>query len=319
MSDFTFFSQLSAKVEQGEKAVLCLLADSFGSTPRRAGAMLAVTEPGALLGTVGGGTSEKLAIEQCRALLRGEKKELYLSQFAMDGTDPSGVMVCGGGVTLGFCGLSFEDLPTLQALTQVLEKGTPTGIAVDFAAPRLTLCPPPAAPCLQGSRFAMPLELGTRLYLFGGGHVGQALVPLLGGLDFLVTVLDDREEIAHSDLFPLAHKVLLCDFEHIHRSVTLTPQDYVVVMSHGHSFDNAIIRQALACGPAYLGCMGSRRKRLVLEQTLTEAGFSASQIASVQLPIGLSIGAETPAEIAVSVAAQLIQHRAAAQNGRSTG
>lgn len=122
------------------------------------------------------------------------------------------------------------------------------------------------------------------VYLFGAGHVGRALVPVLTGVEFPVVVYDERPEAVRPEDFPAAL---------------------------------AVVRQALAWGPSYVGCMGSRKKRAFLRTALAEAGFAPEQIDTVHLPIGLEIGARTPAEIAISVAAELIAHREALRGGGS--
>ena len=98
-----------------------------------------------------------------------------------------------------------------------------------------------------------------------------------------------------------------------------TPADYVVVMTPGHEADLAVLRQVLPCKPAYVGCMGSRRKLDFVRRHLEADGCPQAQIQALHLPIGLEIGAETPLEIAVSVASELIAVRAARRGGRKGG
>ena len=103
---------------------------------------------------------------------------------------------------------------------------------------------------------------------------------------------------------------MLGSFENIGEQIQLTSRDYAVIMSSGHQHDLEVLCQVLEQRPCYVGCMGSRKKKAFLWVELERRGFSREQIESIRLPIGLDIGGETPAEIAVSVTAQLIQVRA---------
>ena len=134
-----------------------------------------------------------------------------------------------------------------------------------------------------------------------------------------MVVFDNRPELARPELFPGVHQVLLGSFDRIGDTVSLTPRDYAVVMTPGHMADLEVLCQVLSCAPRYVGCMGSRKKLAFVRQELARRGFSQEQIDGVHLPIGLDLGGETPPEIAVSVAAELIQFRSTHLPSRKTG
>ena len=148
------------------------------------------------------------------------------------------------------------------------------------------------------------------VYLFGGGHVAQKLVPLLAYVDFRITVCEDRPDFADKALFPLAERTVLCDFADISEAVTIRPDDSVVIMTRGHRADYEILRQVLRTDANYIGCIGSRHKIAMTRQRLIEDGFTDAEFDRVYTPIGIPILAETPEEIGISVAAQMIEHRA---------
>ena len=159
---------------------------------------------------------------------------------------------------------------------------------------------------------ALPLHSTHRVYLLGGGHVVRELQPLLTHLGFRCIVLEDREEFAHPELFPTAEQVLLVDFEHLSSYITITEQDFVCIMTRGHSYDLALQAQVLQQHPRYVGIIGSRSRAVRDRQALREQyGLSEAALSAAVTPIGLDIDAKTPAEIAVSIAAQMIQVRAA--------
>lgn len=149
-----------------------------------------------------------------------------------------------------------------------------------------------------------------RLILLGGGHIAAELCSLAARLDFEVTVADDRREFASPARFPEAAGTIFGDYEQVIESLKITPYDYVAIMTRGHAHDSVCLRKVLSGQlPCYLGMVGSRRKTALVRQMLTEEGFGEELLGQVHAPIGLEIGARTPAEIAVSILAQLIQVR----------
>ena len=158
--------------------------------------------------------------------------------------------------------------------------------------------------------YVEPLVQSGTAYVFGGGHVAQELVPVLKKVGFRCVIMDDREMFANRQVFPDADQVIVGDMERIGDYVSIRPQDYVCVMTRGHQFDYYVQKQALALKPCYLGVMGSKNKIRVVTERLLEDGFSNEEIKACHMPIGLGIHAETPQEIAVSVAAEMISVRA---------
>ena len=158
--------------------------------------------------------------------------------------------------------------------------------------------------------FIDPIISNPVLFIFGGGHVSQQIVPLAARVGFNVTVIDDREEFADPGLFPDAQEVVKHRFEDVMDGLPLDSSSFLVIVTRGHSFDKEVLAQALRTNARYVGMIGSKRKRGIIYQKLLEEGFTRDDLARVHAPIGLSIGAETPSEIAVSIVAELIQERA---------
>jgi xanthine/CO dehydrogenase XdhC/CoxF family maturation factor len=152
------------------------------------------------------------------------------------------------------------------------------------------------------------VEPPTLAVVCGAGHVGRAVAPLLAGLGFRVVVVDDRAEFATEERFPGA-QVVVRPFEGALEAVGVDERAYVVVVTRGHVHDLGVLEQALRLRARYAGVMGSRSKRARMLAALAAAGFSEEAIAGVHTPIGLGIGAETPAELAVSIAAEIVQVR----------
>ena len=160
--------------------------------------------------------------------------------------------------------------------------------------------------------FVMPVPVPVRAVVFGGGHVGQATVAALARVGFAVTLFDDRPEFANAENNPAASEVVLGDYGNIGASIKLDTCDYVLIMTSGHASDIAVLGQALAHPLAYVGMIGSRRKIATARECLRAQGVTDAALDAVHMPIGLDIKAETPEEIAVSIAAECILHRATA-------
>ena len=318
-------NEVISAIEKGERVVLCTILASSGSSPRGAGTRMAVFEDGRTLGTVGGGKVELLAAQDALEVLKTGNTHIRAFCLAPDQVASIG-MICGGNVTVYYQLLTQSELPILYKMRGALQTDANSwlylkiadGVVEEFAIIDAALAA--AQPELFTSRailkkgepvfYAEPLMRAGRVYVFGGGHVGQALVPVLANVGFRVTLFDNRKELADKEHFPLAEQVILGDYNDIYAQVNLTENDYVVIMTPGHQSDYALLEQVLRTKTKYVGCIGSRHKIARTQQLLREAGISEEAIASVHSPIGLPIGAETPAEIAISIAAEMIQCRA---------
>ena len=155
-----------------------------------------------------------------------------------------------------------------------------------------------------------PLTSPPTVYLFGAGHVSRALASLLGLASFRLVVVDDRPEFASQERFPGADEILVRDLGQVLEGIEMGARDYAVIITRGHLFDKEVLGAVLQQNPVYVGMIGSRRKRDMIYQQLGQEGVTAERLAQVHCPIGLSIGAESPEEIAVSIAAELIAVRA---------
>ena len=149
-----------------------------------------------------------------------------------------------------------------------------------------------------------------RLILCGGGHVSLELAHIAHRLDFEVTVIDDRREFANQERFPMAAQVLALPFPEALKRLGSRQDDFYCVLTRSHSFDRDCLAQILTGDFAYVGMIGSRRKVAATMEALDAQGFPPEKLAAVHAPIGLLLGGQTPAEVAVEIAAQLVQERA---------
>lgn len=146
-----------------------------------------------------------------------------------------------------------------------------------------------------------------RLIVLGGGHIALPLVDFASKTGFSVVIADDRPSFANTSRFPSAQFVLCESFDKVFDSLQVTTSDYVVIITRGHRYDMLCMEKLLqGTEPLYVGMIGSRRRVSALKGALIEKGYNADRISRTHTPIGLPIGAATPAEIAVSILAELI-------------
>jgi xanthine dehydrogenase accessory factor len=159
------------------------------------------------------------------------------------------------------------------------------------------------------SLYVEPHAAPEALVIVGAGHIAQPLCSVGAMLGFRVTVLDDRPDFATLERFPEAERVLRADFSDPFRGVPLGRRSYLVLATRGHRYDfEALLRVfRAATPPAYVGMVASRRRtRATLEQ-LAREGLDPGRLRSLRAPVGLDLGAETPAEIAVAIAAEIVR------------
>ena len=307
--------KLKEEVVHGNACYLVALIESEGSTPRSSGAYMLVNKEGWVAGTVGGGGMEYAAVcEAQKKLLAGECKS-FAKRF--DLTTAAG-MACGG-----YCSLQFCYMPPCQATEILVEyilyklKGAaswwlllPMGQGEISVQEELHVKKHQCFYKLDGQEyFAQEYNYDGSVFIFGAGHVARELVPLLTHLGFRCLVYDDRAEFADPAVFPTAFRVQQVDYTKLGEVCSPTCKDYAVVMTRGHVHDANCERFLLKTRVPYIGIMGSKNKARLAREALLAEGYSEAELARITTPIGIDIGSETPAEIAVSIAAQLIQVR----------
>lgn len=302
------FQTLLYQREKHRSTVLATIVWDDGSAPRGKGSQMLVGESGLLSGTIGGGAVELRAIQLAQSLLSGAAVPA-LHEFRLNTSGELG-MVCGGDVTVLLTAAPLSDPLWDSLAAEVLRRvrdrvpGFLT-LPLDGAAPRVTDDSETSDVCLS-----LPLPVGERALIFGAGHISRALVPLLRTVGFRPVVFDDRPGFAAPENFPQADDTLCGDFDRIGDYLTVTPEDYVVVMTNGHDHDFQVEVQLLQGSAAYVGVIGSRKKTAYVNRRLREAGITEEAIASVHTPIGTAIKAVTPEEIAVSITGEMICVRA---------
>ncbi len=339
-------SQILDCLDGGKPVVCCRLVETRGSTPQKAGAMMLVFPDSSQAGTLGGGCVEAEVKRQ--ALRIAGEAEARIATFHLDsdyGWDDG--LICGGRMGVLIDPLAKDQARGyFQQLAEVVGSAGGGTEAIVFDADK-SGCP--AASCylfddqdrlvdsLRGDgrttdklqsilenlvpiatrprSYAaagvgfLPLVPRCRLLIVGGGHVGQSLAALAADLDFDVWVLDDREDVVSEARFPSADRRITGPIEQVLRDIEITPDTYCVIVTRGHNHDEQALHSLAQRGARYVGMIGSRRKIKLIFDDLIDAGVSADALRQVHAPLGIDIGSQTVAEIAVSIAAELVSHR----------
>lgn len=329
-------AQLVSVLEQGTRLAQATILTHEGSTPRSAGSSMLLAEDGPGLrivaGTVGGGLVEaRVMAAGAQVLADGRRR---VESFDLTGELAAGAdMICGGRLRVFLERLEPGDLTLVRELAEALALGGRRLRLTPLSGGPSTLLDPAApepgeallrAALAAGQDIAAPVALehagaayvlepwagASPLYIFGAGHVSRPTAQVAALLGFRVTVLDDRPEFANPQRFPQAETRVLAGYDSCFAGLCSGPGAFVVIVTRGHVHDAEVLAQALGTRAGYIGMIGSRRKREAVYGRLRGQGFTDSDLARVHCPIGLDIGAETPEEIAVSIAAELVQARA---------
>ena len=323
-----FVRSVCRLIEQNEPFALATVVESSGSTPRSSGAKMAVRRDGSIIGTVGGGLAEAMACKNSRAMLEAGDGAAHLmfvdmtQELAADSD-----MICGGGLSIlletvepdGLCAAAYRELDGL------LRKGARSVLSTRYeetdawrAVNHIVLKDAGES----GARFenrgvnmllVEPFIPPAPLYIFGAGHVSLFTARVGAMVGFRTVVLDDRADFANRDRFPEADEVVvLPSFDGCCDGLDAGEDAFIVVVTRGHMHDRNVLAEALRTKAGYVGMIGSKKKRDKIYASLLDDGFTQADIDRCHCPIGLTIGAQTPEEIAVSIVGELIMARSGA-------
>jgi xanthine dehydrogenase accessory factor len=329
------FGTILEKTTAGENTILATIVAELGSSPRSAGAHMLVSDSGRLCGTIGGGTVEYKSILHAQELLERERSGRKIYRLHRNDEEDLG-MVCGGDVDVYFQFIRGGDEKTITLMKECLlclEKDEDIWLFIDLTNPNdwtmalygtsipligmelntkdiKSLARNKGVLVKIGDRrvYGEPINFAGKVFIFGGGHCAQALQPLLTNLSFRCVVFDDRAEYVSRELFPSAYDLIVGDYEQVEQYLEIKPRDYIVIVTH--AWDIAVLRQVLSKNCTYIGVIGSKTKIAAVKQQLKDEGVGDELLDRLNAPIGLRIRSETPEEIAISIAGEMILRRA---------
>ena len=298
---------------EGRGAALATVVETWGSAPRQAGSQLAISGAGEIMGSVSGGCVEgAVVVEALEAMQSGQPR--LLSFGVSDETAFSVGLACGGTIRVLLEPVApMADL--LAELVAIRAARRPVAYAVDLTDwSRALLAPGDAAEAdlrlrsykagVEGARFITPHNPPLRLIVVGAVHIAQPLVAMARLAGYDPTLIDPRETFGAADRFP--GEVILDDWpDEALQRLAPDARSAIITLTHDSKLDDPAIAFALRSECFYLGCLGSKKTHAARVARLQAAGFSEAEIARIHAPVGLAIGAKTPAEIAISILAQV--------------
>lgn len=304
------FNILYNRLKNNEDTVLALIIQTEGSAPRNPGAYMLIGKEGRIYGTVGGGNVEYMSVLKGQEIFKSQKSCICEYDLNSDNTG----MVCGGNVKILFLYTDSTYTDVIWQIVNRFKNNTAFRLIISLNGIKISQFDGKPVKGIfkeqNETYYAEDMLYDGKVYIFGGGHVTQETVPLLTHIGFRCIVVEDREEYTNLSLFKGAEQTILADFENISSKVHINENDYIVIMTRGHIGDESAEKFALSTNVGYIGVMGSRKKAEVIKRHLLNEGYAQKDIDRVITPIGIDILSETPQEIAVSIAAQLIKIRA---------
>lgn len=329
----------SELLQVGKSFVYAAIISQDGSTPRGSGSKMLIL-PDEIRATIGGGLMEALVIDNARTLLmQGNGTELM--HFDLSGTEAALTdFICGGNCEILLLHVDAANPTFMELFTAadtLYRKGGTGWLITSYNLERnvgkLGLC-------VEGSRLVgefdqgidrdlyldplkiaihhaddqvcrlvvEPVHTGGLVYLFGAGHVSAQVAKLTTMLEFETVIIDDRAEYLTPERFAGCRLVLAESMEKL-PELSIDQNSYILVITRGHVHDEKVLRWAVKQNGGYIGMIGSPHKRDTIYQHLQSEGVAWDKLQEVYCPVGLNIGGQTPAEIAVSIAAELVQVR----------
>lgn len=294
--------------------MLLYVLESKGSSPGRQGFMMAVNAAGEMNGSMGGGIMEHKFVEMAKAKLLQPAEEISIHHQVHDKSvakNQSG-MICSGEQTIFLYTLKKEDATAIENIIATLQQNknaslqlSPNGIAFNENIPASNY----ELQIKSDNDFSFTEKLGYKnnLYIIGGGHCSLALSQLMSNMDFHIHLFDHREELNTMEQNHFVHeKKVLNDFTEISTLVQPSPNSFVVIMTVGYRTDAEALKALAGKQFAYIGILGSKNKIKKMLEQFIEEGVDKSWLDKLYAPVGLPIKSQSTEEIAISIAAEII-------------
>lgn len=299
------------------KCALLYVLESNGSSPGRQGFCMAINEQHEMIGSIGGGIMEHKLVELAKEKLKGFitisgsdiKKQVHNKDA---GKNQSG-MICSGEQTVFIYTLRPSDIGVINALIDCLKKNmngllelNEKGIYFSFAAMEVNY----VFSITDEHNWVYKEKIGykNKLFVIGAGHCSLAFCKLMSSMDFYIQLFDDRTSLNTFSQNEYVHeKTIVADYTALKDLISSGKNHYIVVMTFGYRTDDIALKALLNMQFAYLGVLGSKQKINTMFEEYKHQNINESLLQSIYAPIGLPIHSKTPEEIAISIAAEIIQ------------
>lgn len=335
------FDKAASLLAAGENVALVTVIATTGSTPGKVGyKMLVYAGSSETVGTVGGGFVEAEIIKRAGNLLAGPTSSVFRFELGETPDDEKGI--CGGSVEMLVETFDETALPLFKALLTAGDSNEPAVLVsvisqdqppkksllrdndqiaatdqVSFDQKARKTIHQTAAETPRGKRviiqdrdlFVEDTAQPPIVHIFGAGHLAYHIARYAKSVGFRISVFDERSEYANAERFPDVDEIVVGDFAGACERIGKDATSYVVIVTRGHKCDEIVLEQALKTDAAYIGMIGSKRKTLTIFDNLRAKGATEQALSRVYSPVGLSLGAITPEEIALSIVCEFVKIR----------
>ena len=290
----------------GHKMAFAIVTRTWGSSPRQAGAIMLIRDDGTLSGSVSGGCIEGKVISEAATLIHNPAS-LYLSEGVEDETAWSQGLSCGGQIDVLIIPLheDFIAPALIDEIMHIAQNRDKAILSLHLKTGKAQLSPTDLGENKDEIQLAITPK--RQLVIIGAGHISQHLATMARISDFDVTIIDPRSAFITPARFPDCH--LIDDWpETALAARALDSETALVVLTHDPRIDDQGLIAGLRASPFHIAALGSKRTHEKRQKRLQEAGFSDEDIGRIKGPAGLAIGAKSPAEIALSIFAEIISY-----------
>ena len=301
--DFKIFEEASNWEIKGTEMALAIVLKTWGSSPRQPGSMMLIREDGHLVGSVSGGCVEGAVIVGSRQILKENKTELM--EFGVADEDAWSVgLSCGGKISVFVCPRNRIEEGLFQKLCNVKNSRESIILECDIQKGSISIINDKTTE--SENVFNIKVTAKPRVLIVGAVHISQHLIPMAKEAGFDVVLIDPRSHFGTSERFPEVEVSNEWPDEAL-KNFKLSDKDCLVTLSHDPKIDDPALEIALASPLFSICCLGSKRTHAARKNRLLNSGITEQQFDRIHGPAGLDINAKTPAEIAISILAELIK------------
>ena len=307
---------IHSKIAQNKPVYLLTVCQHTGSSPGRQGFKMVVAKDAEIYGSIGGGVMEFNLVELCKELLQKEKPKAFIKHQIHKGTivDGSG-MICSGEQTVIFYPFDYSNLDFVVNIVDNFDKNKSGLLSIspnslEFSSNNISNTKY-SFTYKDENNWSYHEQLNQKdiLYIIGGGHVSLATSKLFKELGFYTIVFDNRINLNTLEANSYSNKKEIVDYKNIASYIPESNFAYVAIMTNKYTDDKLVLSKLLNKKYRFIGILGSRSKLELMFEVLEKEGFSKNKLSEVHAPIGIKIHSQTPEEIAVSIAAQIIAIR----------
>ena len=308
-----FWQQLLSKLQEKIPVYVLTVIQNSGSSPGRKGFKMFVAKNGFIHGSIGGGIMEYTLVEEAKKLLHHDDLPiLYKKQRHQGkGKDTSG-MICSGEQTVVFHPFKVSTIELVKGIIDSIQNNLQKTICyspkgVQLATNKISEKHIAEITSAIHWEFRELIAFKETIYIVGGGHVSLAVSKIFRGLNFHVVVFDNRKNLNTLEMNSFAHQKYVIDYENIENHIKQGANSYVAIMTNTYKDDKFVLSKIIRNDYKYIGVLGSKSKLKTMWQVLQNEGVTNTELKKLNAPIGLQIKSQTPEEIAVSIAAKVIE------------